>query len=265
MSDQKTKKINVTRVKYLIFIIITVLLALTSYQSMRYHNLIQNLSYEVENLNEDADSLNKKIELRENQYNKLKEDFDDLQKRMENIKDANDLLKRDIQLYIEARFTLIPNIVAKEISDQIVELSSQENISPFLLVGIIEVESSFNPSAVSKKNARGLMQLMPEWAPKLGVKKVSDFHDIDINISSGIKVLKIHIKEGNGSITKGLYYYVGKSNDYADNVYKAMGKFVAFRSTIDDSDTNSEENGDDEKEEKTTTNDNSNKGAEESN
>ncbi len=93
---------------------------------------------------------------------------------------------------------------------------------------------NFNPSAISKVNARGLMQVMPEWAKKFDLKKVTDLHDINTGIDSGIKVLKIHIQEQKGSIKKGLYYYVGKDKRYSGKVYEAMGRFVAFRSIIDD-------------------------------
>lgn len=39
---------------------------------------------------------------------------------------------------------------------------------------VIAVESNFNPKAVSPKNARGLMQLLPQTAAQLGVKDVFD-------------------------------------------------------------------------------------------
>ena len=151
-------------------------------------------------------------------------------------------------MYVDKKFQIIPRTVALDIAEQVLAMSKKENISPELVVGIIQVESGFNPMAISKKNARGLMQVMPEWAPKFNLKKVSDLHDIDTNIQCGIKVLKIHIEEGKGSISKGLYYYVGKSDSYAAKVYEAMGKFVAFRSTIDDDDASIDINGDEETE-----------------
>ena len=108
-------------------------------------------------------------------------------------------------------------------------------MSPELIVGMIQVESSFNPMAVSSKHARGLMQVMPEWIKKLdNISDANDLHDIDKNIDAGIQVLLIHIEEADGSLSKGLYHYVGKSKSYVDNVYQAMGQFIAFRSTIDD-------------------------------
>ena len=142
------------------------------------------------------------------------------------------LLERDIFIYIDQKFQLIPKTATKEIAKQIVMKARSARVSPELVVGIIQVESAFNASAVSKANARGLMQVMPEWAPKFGLKKVSDLHDIDTGIQSGIKVLKIHIKEEGDNLTKGLFKYVGGSDAYAGKVYAAMGQFVAYRTSI---------------------------------
>lgn len=151
----------------------------------------------------------------------------------DNIKTNDDLLKRDIAIYIDKRYTTVPRILAVDIAEKIIEVSQKENVSPQLLVGLIEVESRFNPSAISSKKARGLMQVMPEWAPKFNLKHETDLHDVDTGIESGVKVLKIHIDEVKGNITKGLYYYSGKSKTYASKVYESVGRFISFRSTID--------------------------------
>lgn len=170
-----------------------------------------------------------------------------LRKRLKDIKDQDDLLIRDIEVYISTRYVQVPSIVAKNIAENIINSSKKYEISPELIVGMIQVESSFNPSAISSKKARGLMQVMPEWVSKLNnVSSVNDLHDIDVNIDAGVRVLLIHIDEADGSLSKGLYHYVGKSESYVDKVYRAMGQFVAFRSTIDDSSLD----GNDEREEK---------------
>ncbi len=160
------------------------------------------------------------------------------------IKDQDDLLKRDIKLYIKTTHPKISSIVADEIAKQIVKKSRQYKIAPELVLGIIKIESSFNPAAVGPKtkygHARGLMQVMPEWAPKLDLKSQYDFHEIDIAIESGIKVFLIHLEEGKGDISTGLYYYVNRDKTYVGHVYEAIGKFVAFRSTINAEELNVE-------------------------
>ncbi|HLK03017.1 MAG TPA: lytic transglycosylase domain-containing protein [Candidatus Acidoferrum sp.] len=56
-----------------------------------------------------------------------------------------------------------------------------------LIVSVITAESKFNPKAISRKNARGLMQLLPETAARLGVKNSFDPRE---NIEAGTKYLR---------------------------------------------------------------------------
>jgi len=124
---------------------------------------------------------------------------------------------------------------SRTIAETIVKLSKEENVSPELVVGIIEIESQFNPMARNEKSkAIGLMQIMPDWYKKLGLSSVYKLYDIPTNIKSGIRILKIHIKEdAKGDISKGLYFYVGKDSTYSGRVFQAAGKFVVFRTTLD--------------------------------
>jgi hypothetical protein len=159
-----------------------------------------------------------------------------LEAKMQSIKTIDDLIIRDIGLYIKARYRRVPKIVAESISEIIVQTCNKEDVSPALIVGIMEIESQFNPMARNEKSgAIGLMQIMKEWVPKMNIKSVYDLYDIPVNIECGVKILKIHIEEdGKGDVSKGLYHYVGKDNSYADQVFRAVGKFVVFRSTVDD-------------------------------
>jgi soluble lytic murein transglycosylase len=65
--------------------------------------------------------------------------------------------------------------------------AKQYRLDPDLIRAIIKVESDFNPYAVSKKGAMGLMQLMPDTAQEMDV--VSSFEPSD-NIRGGSRYLR---------------------------------------------------------------------------
>jgi soluble lytic murein transglycosylase len=67
------------------------------------------------------------------------------------------------------------------------EISRSYDVHPALVKAVIKAESGFDPNAVSKKGAQGLMQLMPETAYDL--KVYDPFHPRD-NINGGVKFLK---------------------------------------------------------------------------
>jgi len=61
------------------------------------------------------------------------------------------------------------------------------DVSPALVNSVIDVESGFNPLAVSWKGAQGIMQLMPSTARRFGV---SDAFDVKQNVDGGVRYLR---------------------------------------------------------------------------
>lgn len=76
--------------------------------------------------------------------------------------------------------------------DLFVKAGAKYGVSPKLLAAVAKVESSYNPNAVSKSGAQGLMQLMPGTAKGLGVK---NSFDPEQAINGGAKLLAHNLKE----------------------------------------------------------------------
>jgi len=66
-------------------------------------------------------------------------------------------------------------------------LAQQYSVDPHLVRAIITVESNFDPHAVSRAGAQGLMQLMPDTAARY---RVEDPFDAHANIEGGIRYLR---------------------------------------------------------------------------
>ena len=71
--------------------------------------------------------------------------------------------------------------------DIVKRLAPEYKLSPQLVLSFIEVESRFDVVALSPKNAKGLMQLIPETAARFGVRNV---YDATQNIRGGMAYLR---------------------------------------------------------------------------
>ena len=90
------------------------------------------------------------------------------------------------------------------LDEHIKEVADRHGVRADLVAAVIEAESEFNPRAVSRRGARGLMQLMPKTAATLGV---DDPFDPKANIEAGVKHLRAMMDRFDNNIPLALAAY----------------------------------------------------------
>jgi len=91
-----------------------------------------------------------------------------------------------------------------ELSSLIRETAQRDGLTPDLLRAVIHKESAFNPCAVSRAGASGLMQLMPSTIQQF---KVEDPFDPTENVAAGSKLLKQLLIRYGGDLSLALSAY----------------------------------------------------------
>lgn len=106
---------------------------------------------------------------------------------------------------------------------QIHRLAIENNISPQLVLSVIEVESHFDQFAVSKAGAQGLMQVMPFWKAEIG-RKDDNLTQIGTNLRYGTTILRYYLdrKKNNQPAALAAYNGNAQSRIYANKVNKAF-------------------------------------------
>ncbi len=101
--------------------------------------------------------------------------------------------------------------------------ASRAQVPPQLVLALIQVESKFDPYAVSHSGAVGLMQIMPFWLKLIGRPDDSLVH-METNLRMGCTILRYYLQKSHGDIREALQRYNGATVgiDYSDKVLKAL-------------------------------------------
>jgi soluble lytic murein transglycosylase len=99
---------------------------------------------------------------------------------------------------------LHPLLSERDLDPVIRRYSRQHQLHPALIRAVIKAESDFDPLAVSRAGAVGLMQLMPQTAIRLDVR---DLYDPEDNIGGGTKYLRQLLDRFSGNLPLALAAY----------------------------------------------------------
>lgn len=95
----------------------------------------------------------------------------------------------------------------------------ESKLPPGLVMAVMEVESDFNRWAVSSAGAVGLMQVMPYWPVRLGMRRYELVH-VTPNIRMGCAILRFYLQYTHNDVRLALEKYNGSVGhpEYPDRV-----------------------------------------------
>jgi len=135
------------------------------------------------------------------------------------------LPKKRLVIVQEKNLPYIRGRIAERLFHPIVlRAADRHQVDPALVKAIIMAESGYNPRAISKRGAKGLMQLMPRTARALGVV---DIFDPEHNINAGVKYFKHLMNRFDGDTRLALAAYNAGSSKVRQ--YRGVPPFEATK------------------------------------
>jgi soluble lytic murein transglycosylase-like protein len=122
--------------------------------------------------------------------------------------------------------TLRLNMIAYQA--EISAAARQHGVDEAIVRAIIHAESAFNPNALSRVGAQGLMQLMPATARRFGV---GNAFDASQNIQGGVQYLAWLLKRFNGNLTLAAAGY--NAGEGAVDKYKGVPPYSETRRYVE--------------------------------
>lgn len=91
--------------------------------------------------------------------------------------------------------------------------ATNANVSPEFVLAVIQIESMFDPYAVSSAGALGMMQVMPFWKKEIG-RESDNLIDVRTNLKYGCTILKHYLDRAKGDWKEALARYNGSYGQY---------------------------------------------------
>ncbi len=120
-----------------------------------------------------------------------------------------------------------PTPSEQELEPMISRFSRQHHLHPALIRAVIKAESGFDPQAVSRAGAVGLMQLMPQTAAQMEVR---DLYDPEDTIGGGTKSLRQLLDRFRGNLPLALATY--NTGEHVVDRYRTLPPITETRQYV---------------------------------
>ena len=129
----------------------------------------------------------------------------------------------------------VPNALVERIIALVWSHAPANDFDPLLILVLIGVESSLNPSAVSSAGAEGLMQVMPQVhsARVTAHGQRASLFDPEVNIQIGVSILRDMVAASNGELSSALQRYNGALRDpTAQFSQRVLGEHTRLKAVV---------------------------------
>jgi soluble lytic murein transglycosylase-like protein len=130
---------------------------------------------------------------------------------------------------LELQFSDSQPVPDTPFGELIFEGARRHRLNPALVAAVVDAESAFDPEAVSRKGARGLMQLMPATAQRFGVSQDQLF-DPERNLEAGTRYLAFLSQRFHGDLARILAAY--NAGEQSVERYRGVPPFRETRDYI---------------------------------